>query len=536
MLELINTFKQPYVSLFVIIVCGILLSKIKFKGIGLGSSGIVIMAILLGNYGLNVPASIEKIGLIMFIFAVGIQAGPGFFESFKTGEARQYLLPVLLTLSLVFLISLGMSYALGFDALLAAGLFSGITTSTPTLAAIVENSSSNSSILTYAVAYPVSLITTILSFRLLPRILKIDVNKEESDYHREVLRIHPKILTKHFEVKNPNIFNKSIEDIKFHQMTNAIITRVQKKNEIISLIPNIDTLLEEDDLLKVIGDKEALESSELILGPPTSLETKISPKESVTSILVTNRKVIGKTLESLNLDGLFGAEITFIRRAGMNLVPRGVTRLRFGDKIQVSVSQDSAPNLIKMLGGIESSTIDFLPISLAIVLGIIIGQLSVSLGDTHIGPGMSGGILFTTLVLGRIGKTGPMLWSIAGKTNQFLRQLGMMFFLCGVGSSVGRNLVAAFTPAGINTILASIAIPLVSITVTSFFILKIQRMNKLRFIGALAGSLTCAAALPTSEEVNNSSVPLTAYSISYPFALLMTIFFGQLFLFLGSYL
>ena len=529
---MITTFQEPYVSLFLIIVFGVLLSKIKIKGIGLGSSAIVLVAIILGRYGFSVPPSIEKIGLILFIFAVGIQAGPGFFESFKTGEARRYLKVVTLTLTLIFVISLTLSKLLGFDYLLAAGLFSGVTTSTPALATIVENSHSKLPIITYTIAYPISLVTIILIFRFLPKILKIDIDKEEKKHNDEILKLHPKIHTEYYTVANPNLFNKSIADIKFHRMTNAIISRIQRNNDAESLIPIGNTTLKEGDNIKVIGDKNSLDSASLLIGPSSDKKIKLSPQEEIIFILVTGKDVIGKSLAHLNLDTLWGAEITQIRRSGVTLAPKGTTRLRFGDKIQVSVPKENSENLIKMLGGIESTSIDFLPIALSIVLGIIIGQISIPIANTNIGPGISGGILFTTLVLGRIGKTGPLLWTIAGRTNQFLRELGIMFFLCGVGSAAGKNFMSAFSQAGMKTIFASIFISATSTLLAVFIISKIQKMNKLRLIGALAGSLTCAAALPPAEDIKGSTIPLTAYSVSYPFALLLTILFGQIYLIL----
>lgn len=515
-------------------VFGVLLSKVNIRGIGFGSTGIVLVALIFGHYGLAVPPSIEKIGLILFIFAVGIQAGPGFFESFKTGEARQYLIPTFTILGLLFIIALSLAYILGLDYQLIAGLFAGLTTSTPTLAAIVENSGSNTPIITYTLAYPVALLTTIMMFKLLPKILNLNIDEEEKKYREETLQYHPKIRTAHFHIENKNIFDKPIADLNFHNMSNAIITRVLKQNAEEGVIPKSDTVLTQGDLVKVVGDEDAIKNSSFILGSESEQTIPLAPREQVTSILVTNRGVIGKSLLSLNLDGLWGAEITEIRRAGVNVIPTGTTRLRFGDKILVTVNSDTAPNLIRMLGGIESTTIDFLPISICIVLGIIIGQVSISLGDAQIGPGMSGGILLTTLILGRIGKTGPMLWNIAGRTNQFLRELGLMFFLCGVGSAAGQNFLASFSHQGVKTIAASVGITIASILITSLVVLKIQKMNKLRFIGALAGSLTCAAALPTPQEIKNSSVPLTAYSVTYPFALFLTILIGQLFLLFQS--
>jgi len=522
--------QEPYVSLFIIIFFGILLSKIQIKGIGLGSSSVVISAIFFGHFGLTTPPSIEKIGLILFIFAVGIQAGPGFFESFKTGEARQYLFISGITTTIVFTLLKSITFFMGFDNLLTAGLFAGVTTSTPALAAIIENGHSSSPLATYAISYPIALITTVFTIRILIKFLDINTEDEEARYRKEVSSKKEKVYTHHFSINNPNVFQKSILDINFNNITDTVISRIQRYGSQTSFIPNEETILNEKDLVKVIGNENSLKSASLVLGAKSSRSIDIDSIDEILSVIVTKPQIIGKPLSELNLDGQWGAEIREIRRAGINLIPKGSTRLRYGDKILCCVNKETSSNLIEILGGVESESIDFLPISLAIVLGVIIGQFSIPIGGTNIGPGITGGILFTTLVLGRIGKTGPMIWSIAGRTNQFLREIGILLFLCGVGSSTGQTLLQSLTQEGIKTIIATVIITSLSILLTSLIAIKFLKMNKLRFLGALAGSFTCSAALPDAKEVNGSSIPLTAYSVTYPFALFITVIMGQVFL------
>lgn len=529
---MVEILKEPYMALFLIMIFGVALSKITVKGINLGSSSVVIAALFFGHFGFSVPNDIEKIGLILFIFSVGIQAGPGFFESFRTGEARQYLTPVFLILTLILGLNFFIPYLWwGVSGAFSAGIFSGVTTSTASLVAITENSQSSLPILGYTIAYPISLITTIISIRIIIRLLKIDVKKEEEAYFKETEKVHPKIFSQIYRVENPSILGKTIKEIHPYSMTNSLITRIRKKEAEKSLIPTQETILEQGDLIKAVGSHEALEKMSLLIGPRSKSSMKLSREEDVISVMVTDIRVIGKRLKNLNLTKLWGAEITKITRSGINLIPRGNTRLRFGDKVLMTVKKETAPTVIKILGGLESKEIDFLPMALSIVLGVLIGQIKFEFAGTLIGPGISGGILFATLTLGRIGKTGPLLWSIAGTTNQFLRQLGLMFFLCGVGVKTGGHLLEALSASqGLKIAYFSALTTSFSIFITSFIVIKVQNMNKLRLIGALAGSLTCASALPSPKEINNSTIPLTAYSITYPFALLSTIFLGQIFL------
>ncbi|MBC75605.1 MAG: hypothetical protein CME64_06280 [Halobacteriovoraceae bacterium] len=526
---MLKIFTEPYIALFVIMMVGVALSKLSYKRIGLGSSAIVIVAIIFGHFGIQTPQSIEKIGLILFIFSVGIEAGPGFFQSFKTGEVKQYILPILVTMLSTFTLSLLASKIFGLDSSWAVGLFAGINTSTPTLAAAIDNGANSTALLSYTIAYPLALISSIVIFRALPSFIKINVDDEEKDYREKTLKHFPVVKAKSFLVENPNIANRQLNEINLPQMTGAFPSRIQG-NEEESQVPGSNTVINLGDKLKIIGDEASLSKAELVIGRPVLSEMPLAAKETVISILVTSPVAIGKSLAQLNLNEVWNAEVTKIRRAGINLAPNGKTRLRYGDKLQITLRESSVDGITKMLGGKESTKIDFLPIAASISLGVAIGQITIQIGDGQIGPGITGGILFATLLLGQIGKTGSLLWSIAGPTNQFLRQLGMMLFLCGIGTNAGQSIASAFESNGPIALGSAFAIILISILFSSIVCLKVFKMNKLQFLGAMAGALTCSAALPDSEDIKSSTVPATSYSIAYPFSLLLTIFLGQVFL------
>ncbi|MCO4755136.1 MAG: hypothetical protein KC478_11690 [Bacteriovoracaceae bacterium] len=526
---MLNIFTEPYIALFVIMMFGVALSKVSYKKIGLGSSAIVIVAIIFGHFGIQTPQSIEKIGLILFIFSVGIEAGPGFFQSFKTGEVKKYFPPIFTTLLTTLTLTWIAAKVLDLDFSWAAGLFAGVNTSTPALAAAIDNGASSNALLSYTLSYPVSLITTIIIFRALPSLLKIDIEKEELEYSNQTRKHFPTVYSKNFLVENPNITGRPLNEIDLPQMTGAFPSRIQI-SAMESEVPSSTTTIELGDKLKIIGDEISLAKAELVVGKPILDIMPLSSRETVINVLVTAPMAIGKSLEQLNLNETWFAEVIQIRRSGIDLAPNGKTRLRYGDKLQVALNRDSVEGLTNMLGGTESSQIDFLPIAASISLGVAVGQFTIQIGQSQIGPGITGGILFATLLLGRVGKTGSLLWSIAGPTNQFLRQLGMMLFLCGIGSNAGGNIASAFENNGLIALGSSILIIVLAIAVSCLVCLKICKMNKLQFLGAMAGALTCSAALPLPEDIKNSNVPATSYSITYPFSLLLTIFLGQLFL------
>lgn len=526
---------ESYTVLFIVIFFGVLLSKVKVFNIGLGSSAYIFVALLFGHYGFVIPEVIESFGLILFIFSVGIQAGPGFFDSFRTGEARYYLAPVFILIFLALLFSYILGQLFDLSSHFVAGIFSGMMTSSPAFAAIVENTVSGDAIVGYTIAYPLSLIVTILSLRILPRFLKLDVLKEQQSYRSEINTRVPKIETQHFNVSNQNIDGLSIDKLKIQSMTGAIITRIQKSSAREALVVTKQTILNLGDLVKVVGNKSSLDKFSLLIGSQSRAQMNISSQEELITVVVSHIDVVGKRLASLNLNNVLGAEILHVTRSGISLVPSGDTKLRYGDKLKIMVNKDSKDALIRLIGDnlTINQSINFLPIVSSILLGILFGQIKINVFSMNLSPGISGGVLFMTLLLGRIGKTGPLLWSIAGNTNQFLRQLGLILFLCGVGTRTGVNFVNSFSASNKLLCLGVVVSTFFIIVLTSLYLVFVQRMNKLSLLGTLSGCLTCAASLPEESDINHSVIPLSAYSMTYPLAILLTIILGQFLKFLG---
>lgn len=521
-------FYEPYVALFIIATLGALLSKIKIKKVGLGSSAFVLVALYFGHLGIELPVAIERIGLILFIFSVGIEAGPGFFDSFKTGEVKQFLLPVLGVIFITAILSKLFCEILGLNSFISSGLFTGVMTSTASLAAVIEMTKSTDPILPYTIAYPVSMIMIVIFLRFLPKFIRLNPELEEKNYRNELKQHFPEIYAKFFVVENPSITTNAPSKAHLESLTGAKITRVKKFNELEGLIPNDTLKLEIGDHVKAIGSQASLENIGLIIGREIKEEIALSKQIVAEWILVTQKEVVGKKLKQLNLDGIWKAHVSRIKRAGIDIIPSSYTRLRYGDKILVTVDSSTLPHITTMLGGVETTTIDFLPVSLSVLLGIVLSQVNLTISNINFSFGLAGGILIMTLILGRLGRTGPFLWSIAGSTNQFLRQLGIMFFLAGVGTRTGKFVIDAFTIEGFKLIVVAFSICLLTLLINSLLCLKFLKMNKLKLLGALAGSLTCAPALSSINEEYSSSIPSTAYSITFPFALLITILTAQL--------
>jgi len=353
--------------LFVIIALGFLLGRVNIKGISLGVSAVMFVALVFGHYGLTVPHTIQTIGLVLFLYTIGIQAGPGFFASFKK-DGRRLAVLALGVMLIGGLITFLLIALLGVDSNIAIGLFTGAMTSTPGLAAAIDITGSTMASIGYTVAYPFGVIGVILFARLLPRFLKKNIKDAEEQFEKETAKDHPEIKSRHFRVENENVDNQKIRDLNVRQLTGAMISRIKHKG--IAATVQSDTIVHKGDFIRAVGTEEALERIEQVFGPVSEEEITMEKNHAVRSLLVTNKEVVGKTIPELNMLNAYNAVITRIRRAGIDIVPDSRVKLQLGDKIVVSARTVDMPSIIKIFGNSNKdlSDTDFLPIAIGIVL------------------------------------------------------------------------------------------------------------------------------------------------------------------------
>ncbi len=520
-------FHNLYFSLFLIIALGLLLGKIKIAGISLDVSAIIFVALLFGHYGVTMPPLFQKLGLIFFIYSVGIQAGPGFFESFKKDGVKLLTL-AFSTMVTGVAVTLLISWYLNIDMKLAVGLFAGALTSTPGLAAAIESSHSSLASIGYGVAYPFGVLGVIIFVKIAPKLFKISIPEEEKKYYQEVQSENAKLTTKNFVVENKNVFGKSLEDLKIRTMTHTNISRILHNGE--AFTPTPKTKLHENDIIKAVGTEEDLKKVELLIGRETDTKIPLNKKYVITQVLVTNKDVVNKQLSELGLLERYNATATSIRRAGIDIIPDATTKLKFGDKVTIACSEQNLAAVKKLLGDNTKALtdLDFLPVSLGILIGILLGKISIPLFGLNLSLGLTGGVLLAAIILSRIGKTGSILWNVSGSSNQLLRKIGLIFFLVAVGTDAGSHLVDIIKSGGVVLLAASAAITISSMIVTMLvghFILKI---NFLTLLGALTGSMTSTPALSAIEPMTESNAPKVAYAAIYPVALVLIIIFSQI--------
>lgn len=508
-----SLLSEGYFALFLIIAIAYIIGKVQVKGVSLDVSAVIFVALIFGHFGVSLPKIIQDIGLVLFIFTIGIQAGPGFFDALKKHGIN------LAILSAILIVSAGLTvvathYIFGLDMGILAGLLAGALTSTPGLASATDQFGEISSI-GYGIAYPFGVIGVILFLRLLPKMLRTNIQQAEQEWDALSSAEFPVLNYRHFKITNSNIDNRTLTQLRFRRMTEASISRVMHETEAFTPTPN--TILHLGDIVRVVGTDEALERAQVLLGEPTDKEIPLSGKYDVQSVLVTNKDVVNKTLAELNLQASYDATVTRIRRSGIDITPSPRARIRFGDKLIIASSKENMTQVQKLFGNDDKrlSDTDILPIALGIVLGVIVGKFTFL--------GLTGGVLIVALILSKLGKTGPVLWTMSSSANVLLRELGLIFFLAVVGTSAGATLVETYQQYGYMLFIVGAAITLIPMIIMTFVAKRIYKTNLLTLLGGLAGAMTSTPGLAAIAPLTRSNAPQIAYATAYPIAMVLLV-------------
>ncbi len=518
---------NSYFALFLIVALGFILGRIKIAGLSLDVSAVIFVALVFGHYGIVIPKDFQYLGLVLFIFTIGMQAGPGFFESFKK-EGRKLALFAFMLIFFAGIITVGIIFLFHIDHNIAIGLFTGALTSTPGLAAAIDYTGSPLASIGYGVGYPFGVIGVILFIRFLPKIIGVSLKQSEEEYNLKIKDEFPEILRRNFTVENENIVGKTIGELRIRYMTKAVVSRIIHNG--LAVTPTPETRLMTGDLIKAVGTEEALKRVEILIGSPTEEEIPLDPNYDVRSVLVTNKEVVNKTIGQINLLHTYNATITRIRRSGINISPSPGSKLLFGDKLVIAASKANMEMVSNIFGNDQKrlSDTDILPVALGILIGVVIGKLNIVLGSFTFSPGLTGGVLIAGLILSRIGKTGPLLWTMTGAANQLLRQLGLIFFLAAVGTDAGAQIVQTFETYGVQLFLFGGIITLLPMLLAAFAGKWLFKMNLLSLFGAISGSMTSTPGLAAADSMTESNAHSISYATVYPVAMVLLIVMVQL--------
>lgn len=525
-----NLLQNHIFLLLVITLVGSALGKIRIKSFSLGSSAVIFVGLVFGYFGYILPKDFLTLGLVLFIYSIGLQAGPGFLRSLRTSGLK-LTLGALAIIAAGFLTVLAAALIFDFDAGVAAGLFAGALTSTPGLAVAVEMAGSTGAPAAYGLTYFFGVIGVILFVQLLPRLMKISIDKEEQELDEEVSKANLPFATLHIELTNPNIFGKKVKELRLGSIAPVVITRLLREGAPEPELVGADTVLKKGDHLRIAGRQEDLAKIQLFLGSPIEKEIEFDRVLTKKYILVSRQDVTGMSIEQLNCREVFNVQISRITRNGFDLPVTKTLRLHMGDTLHAVGDSRSLENLAKVFGNNvkELYSINLLPIFIGLFLGFVLGIIPLYLPFAgRFTLGTTGGVLIAGILLSNLYKTGPFVWEIPTTANSFIRELGLILFMATVGSSTGSTILDTLSAHGPQLFFCGIAVTLIPLIAGLIICRVMLKLPFLRMLGVMTGAMTSTPGLASVSTLSNTHYASSSYATVYPVALIGMILFTKL--------
>lgn len=522
--------ENPTFVLFAILFAGLALGNISVKGVSLGASGVLFAALLAGHLQLRVPQGISEIGTAFFVYAVGLGVGNRFFSSLRSRGRKLILVALVIVLS-GWLTAWGLCLLLDIDLTVGAGLFAGACTSTPALAAALDAARLNEldeAVINigYGVAYPVGVVGIVLFVQLLPRLLNRDFSSAKgaagaaSDSH---------IQSRLVVVSNPVVFGKSPNELGRQMRMNCRVTRMMKAGKLEPL-QQADVLQEGSEVL-LVGEQGALLHDAALLGQLREADTRLPLlRDEADDLIVLAEHMDNKSLRELDTLGNFGIIISRITRLGNTFVPTDDTQIQRNDVVRAVGTPDAIAAFKKECGHRDSALnmADMLSLFGGLVLGILLGKLNFSFGGGDgFSLGMAGGPLVVALIMGHLGKVGPVTGFMPRPARVLVMNLGLMLFLAGAGVKGGEQLVATLAEHGFGMLLVGVAVTTLPLVLGYAFASKVLHMDMPEILGCCCGSQTSTPALGAITAKTESQDPVIAYSTAYPVALILMTILAQ---------
>ena len=524
---------EQMLVLFAILAIGSWIGQWSWRGISLGTAGVLFVALIFGHFGLKVPQAIMDLGLLLFVYAVGLTAGPRFFRTFRR-HGVQFIIITLVTIIVGAGATIGVALFFHLQYDLAAGLYAGALTCTPALAAavgmierIVPGGSANVSV-GYGIAYPFSMIGVVLLIQFLPKILRRDVRIEEKHWLREKQVESPGFEVKTYKVSNPNCNGKTVSEINPRRMASANISRIKRGEKVFAAGPDI--VLYEGDVVMVVGPVEELDKMQLLLGEETHERMDVNTNVLSMDVEVTQSKMTGKTLGDLRLWERYTVVITRIRRQELEITPTGSVTLEMGDQIRVVGDRDAVIAFVHLIQGTvrKVEETNMVPFLIGLLLGIALGSIPIHLPNgLTIKLGIAGGAFIVSLLVGHFGKIGPLRMYVPMAAKNLSRELGLMLFLAGAGTTAGEHFIEILQEQGWQLLLAGALVTVSSVLAGVLVMDRIYHMNILATMGALCACMTNPPGLGAANAQTETDLPAISYASLYPVALIFKILVAQ---------
>ena len=534
--------------LALVAVVGLWIGNVKIREIGFGIGGVLFGGIIVGHFvdqagiALSSPMLhfIQEFGLILFVYTIGIQVGPGFFASLRVSGLRLNLFAILIVV-LGGLVTTLLHKIFAIPLPVVLGIFSGAVTNTPALGAgqqILRDLGEPFSVvdqmgMSYAMAYPFGICGILLTMWLVRLFFRINVDKEAQRFDEQAGSSHSHLQTINIRVENPNLNHMAIQDVPVINSDNIICSRLKRGETL--MVPSPTTIIELGDLLHLVGEAADLHSAQLVIGK--EVETSLSTRGTdlkVERVVVTNEKVLGKKIRDLHYKQRYDVVISRLNRAGVELVASSNASLQFGDILNLVGRPAAIDAVASDLGNAQQKLqqVQMLPVFIGIGLGVLLGSIPLFIPGFPVALklGLAGGPLIMALILGRIGSIGKLYWFMPPSANLALRELGIVLFLSVVGLKSGGGFVETLVHGeGLSWIGYGILITGIPLLTVGILARVLAKMNYLTLCGMLAGSMTDPPALAFANNLHaTSGAAALSYATVYPLVMFLRIITPQL--------
>lgn len=526
---------EKILILFAILAVGSWVGRLSWRGLSLGSAGVLFVALVFGHFGYQAPQEVMELGLLLFVYAVGLQAGPRFFRTFRRHGLRFVVIALSISVG-------GAAAVVAFAAFLdlpdalATGMYTGALTCTPALAAAIDAAerllppeSIAAISVGYGIAYPFSMVGMVLLIQFLPRILRRSTEEEARRWKDERKAESPELLARQYLITNPNVDGLMVREVNPRRMTLANISRIKHGDQVFAA--SADSILHLGDLVMIVGNEEELDKMRLLLGEERNERMDVNSNVLILDVEVFEESMTGKTLGQMRLWERYTVIISRIRRQGVEIVPTGLTTLEMGDYIRVVGGKEAVEQFARLVHGAprKADETNMVPFLAGLLFGILLGVVPLQLGNgIEVRLGSAGGAFLVSLLIGHYGGIGPLRLHVPSAAKNLSRELGLMLFLAGAGANAGSKFMDTLQTQGATLILTGAAITLTAAAAGLVTMHVFYRMNLLATMGALTAGMTNPPALSAVNAQTDSELPTLSYASVYPVALIFKIIIAQI--------
>lgn len=535
--------------LSVVALAGIGLGRMSIGGVRLGVAGVLFSGLIASHFGFRpdheVAHFVKEFGLMLFVFALGLQMGPGFFASLrKEGlKLNAYAVGIIGGGALITVVG---AKLLGMPLAAAAGVFAGATTNTPALGAAQQalaatpDGEPTLAAMAYAAAYPLAVVGIIASLLLVRRLFRIDVAREVEEFRAAQREGVEPLERMNLVVTNRNLDGLEVIEIPGLRETSIVVSRLRRQNAEEVIVAGAHTPIHAGDVMLAVGTKHHLDQFRRVVGEETD-ENLMKAPGSVTfrRVVLTNSKLLGKTVQELGLEHLYGVTVTRVSRQDHRLTALPDLALQFGDMLQIVGDEKGLEQATKDIGNAVHllSLTHFAPVFAGFALGVLVGLYPIEVDwlPAPLRLGLAGGPLLVAILMSRMGRIGPLVVHMPLNTNVALRDLGIILFLACVGLLAGENFFnTVFTPEGLSWVGLGALVTLVPLLLAGFIGRRFHKMNFMTLSGLMSGSMTDPPALAFATGLAKCDSPAVAYAAVYPLTMMLRIVAAQLIALLGA--